>query len=145
MQVWWFIQQYSEDLRHWSHNPYLQSLSTTPSLGNIEVTDPYLQSLPWMTKIFLELNRRCQFVEDLVSYLNLCLNHLYLCTIKYVQFKSNLTKGRHLFTLSHRGSDSSQLLIVFSELCVNFVFAYCVMISTNQIMCFKWSAVFWVT
>ena len=75
------------------------------------VTDPYLQSVPWMTKIFLELNRHCQFGEDLkfVSNLNLCLNRLYFCTIKHVQFKS-------LFTLSHRGSDSSQLLIVFSNI-----------------------------
>ena len=29
-----------------------------------------------------------------------------------------------------------------SELCMNFVFAYCVMVSTNQIVYFKRSAVF---
>ena len=46
----------------------------------------------------------------------------------------NLTKVRPLFTLSHRGSDNSPLM--------NFVFAYCAMISTNQIVYFKHSAVF---
>ena len=55
----------------------------------------------------------------------------------------NLTKVRPLFTLSHRGSDNSPLLIVFKwtlyELCLCI---YYIMISTNQITYFKRSAVF---
>ena len=56
---------------------------------------------------------------------------------------TNLTKVRHLFTLSHRGSDNSPLLIVFMwtlyELCLCI---YYVMISTNQIAYFKQCSIF---
>ena len=45
----------------------------------------------------------------------------------------NLTKVRPLFTLSHRGSDNSPS----SELCMNSVFVYYVMISINQIAYFN--------
>ena len=45
---------------------------------------------------------------------------------------ANLTKVRPRFTLSQRGSDNSQYWSYSNELCcLNFVFAYCVMMSTN--------------
>ena len=57
--------------------------------------------------------------------------------------RSNLTKVRPLFTLSHRGYDNSPLLIVFMwtlyELCLCI---YYVMISTNQIAYLKQCSIF---
>ena len=68
--------------------------------------------------------------------LNMIGKIIVLCT-------GNLTKVRPLFTLSHRGSDNSPLLIVFKwtlyELCLCI---YYIMILTNQIPYFKRSAVF---
>ena len=59
------------------------------------------------------------------------------------RWRYNLTKVRPLFTLSHRGSDNSPLLIVFMwtwyELCVSI---YYVMISTNRIAYFKHCSIF---
>ena len=42
-----------------------------------------------------------------------------MCFLKL--FVINMTKVRSLFTLSHRGSDNSPLLISSSEHCINFV------------------------
>ena len=36
-------------------------------------------------------NVSCFYGEDLVGYLNLCLNHLYLCTLRYVQINRLFT------------------------------------------------------
>ena len=64
----------------------------------------------------------------LQSLHNRIIDHQYIMNI------FNLTKVRPSFTLLHRGS---------SELCINFAFVYCVMISTNQLEYFKRSAFFW--
>ena len=66
-----------------------------------------------------------------------CTLHWIYVYLSVIAVKRNLIKVRPLFTLSHRGSDNSPLLIVFKWtlyiLCMNDV----VMISTNQIAYFK--------
>ena len=71
---------------------------------------------------------------EVLFFCHILWQYEYMFAITYIWPSPNLTKPRSLFTLSHRGSDNSPLLIVFKWTLYEL---RCIMILTNQIAYFK--------